>query len=72
MHNNSMGILTAAENKQTNKQTKPDSSGLSRMCEKMRRIECLNGETKEFIRETQKETLEEEPSKELLRNKKNV
>jgi len=29
-----MGILTAAENKQTNKQTKPDSSGLSRMCEK--------------------------------------
>jgi hypothetical protein len=67
-----MGILTAAENKQTNKQTKPDSSGLSRMCEKMRRIECLNGETKEFIRETQKETLEEEPSKELLRNKKNV
>jgi len=67
-----MGILTAAENKQTNKQTKPDSSGLSRMCEKMRRIECLNGETKEFIRETQKETLEEEPSKELLRNKKNL
>jgi hypothetical protein len=35
MHNNSMGILTAAENKQTNKQTnKSDSSRLSRMCEK--------------------------------------
>jgi len=38
----------------------------------MRRTECLNGETKEFMRETQKETCEEEPSKELLRNKKNV
>jgi hypothetical protein len=81
-----MGILTAAENKQTNKQTKPDSSGLSRMCEKMRRIECLNGETKEFMRETQKETCEErtfkrisekqeecvmkKPSKEFVRKQK--
>jgi hypothetical protein len=39
----------------------------------MRRKECLNGETKEFMRETQKETCEEEePSKEFVRNKKNV
>jgi hypothetical protein len=70
---NSMGILTAAENKQTNNQT--DKTRLFQTLKnvwEMRRTECLNGETKEFMRETQKEMCEEEPSKELLRNKKNV
>jgi hypothetical protein len=58
-----MGILTAAENKQTNKQTNQTLLDSQECVREIRRIECLNGETKEFMRETQKERCEEEPSK---------
>jgi len=70
MHNNSMGILTAAENKQTNN---PDSSGLSKECvrnEKNRMSEWRNKRI--YERNTKRNVREEEPSKEFLRNKKNV